>query len=111
MTKFTRCGLSRSKLVEVQGEQLTEALEPRIPLEVRARVPQGTRHVLNVDRVTPRDRLVTEGPERFQVALQRHEVEPPPEFGGLILPRAALQRQEVRDQVVELAIGDVHVRI
>ena len=81
-------------------------------LEVRPDVSQRARHVLDVDGVAAGDGLVAERAERFQVALERHEIEPPPELavrrGGTV---AFLQGEEIRDQLVELAVADVHVRV
>src|SRR3954469_13910600 len=100
------------ELLDMIREQFAKAIEPRVLREVRLRVAQGARDVLDVDRVLSRDRLVPEGAERLQVALQRHQIEPAPEF--LHVHRFAvtlLQRQEVRDQLVQLAIGDVDIRV
>ncbi len=77
------------------------------------RVAQRARDVLDVDGVAARDRLVAERAERLQVALQRHQIEAPPEFvvGRGRRAVARFQREEVGDQLVELAIGDVDVRV
>src|SRR4030095_1556026 len=74
-----------------------------------ARVAQRARNVLDVDGILPRGRLVAERAERLEVALQRHEIEPPAEFGRLARP--SRERQEIRDQIVYGGLGQIHVRV
>jgi hypothetical protein len=68
-----------SQLLDVLGEQLAQHAEARVAREIRTDVADGARHVLDVDRVLAGRGLIAERPERLQVALQRHQVESPPE--------------------------------
>src|SRR6476646_10527019 len=64
-----------AEFLDVGAEQLAQLLEARLLLQVFADVFQRAGDVLDVDGVAPGGRLVAEGPERLQVALQRHHVE------------------------------------
>src|SRR5689334_21346022 len=66
-------GSRSGELFDALGEQVAQAREPRVLLEVRARVAERAGHVLDVHRIAPRRRLEAEGAERFQVPLQRHQ--------------------------------------
>ena len=98
-----------SKLVDVRQQQFVQPREARIALQRIAHVAQRARHVLDVDRVLARRRLVAEGAHRLQVALQRHQVEAGAEVG--FGDAAALERQEVGDQLVDRDVVQVDVGI
>src|SRR5262249_44808823 len=103
------------QFVNLVRKDVVQTSEPRVRVEIRAGVAERTWHVLNIDRIAAGGGLVTEGAERLQIALQGHEIESPSEFLRLIGSRLrgapALEREEVRDEIVELAIGDVDVGI
>ena len=87
------------------GEKVAQTHEPRVPLEVRPDVAQGTRHELDVDRISANGRLKAECPERLQIALQRHQIEPLAE--SIVGPGAsAAQREEESDQPIDLRASD-----
>src|SRR5467141_3731494 len=100
------------------GEQLPQAREAAVFLKVGSRVVEGAWHVLNVDRIAARGRLIPESAERFEIALERHQVEASPEFERRLLelrkrrlPFAAFERTEIRDEIIEAAVVDLDVRI
>src|SRR5258707_12767641 len=96
------------EFLDVPGEELAQPTKAWVFLQVRPRIAQRARHVLDIDGITPRHRLIAECAERLQVALQRHQIEAAAEFFAVGVP---LQREEVRDQLVELAVRDVDVRV
>src|SRR6476619_6219901 len=65
-----------SHLCHHLAEQLAQARESLVPREVLLDVADGAGNVLDVHGIPPDARLVAERPERFQVWLQRHHVEP-----------------------------------
>src|SRR5688572_11949961 len=86
-----------SNFRNVYRKDVREPAKPRIPAQILAHVVQGARNVLNVNRILPRGRLIAEGAERLEIALQRHQVEASSKL--LRLRRsAALKRQEIRNQ-------------
>ena len=52
--------------------------------------------------------MIPERSQRFEVALQRHQIETATEF---VFVMNAVERQEVRDEIVELPLRDVDVRV
>ena len=80
--------------------------EARMLFEVRARVAQRAGDVLDVHRVAADRGLIAERAERFQVPLQRHQIEPATKGAGVC---DAFEREEICDQIVEIAIRDVDV--
>ena len=79
-----------------------------------AHVIQRARDVLDVDRIAAHDGLIAERAERLQVPLQRHQIEPASELGGVLArdaARAVPQGEEVRDELVHLARREIDVRV
>src|ERR1041385_9215595 len=64
-----------AQFLEMSGQQVAQAAETRVSLQVCTCVIERPRDVLDVDRVRARGRLETEGPQCLQVPLQRHQVE------------------------------------
>src|SRR5262245_24182307 len=99
-----------AELFQVFGEQLTQAAESRIFLEIASNVPQGPGHVLDVNRVTAGHGLEAERAERLEVALQGHQIEAAAEFAAGIggLP---FEGQEIGDEVADLPFIEVDVGV
>src|SRR5688572_2568043 len=70
------------QLLEVLAEDLSQPRKSRVPIEVRAHVAKGARHVLNVNRIGATDGLEPECAQGLQVPLDRHQIEPAPELFG-----------------------------
>src|SRR4051812_7377750 len=83
-----------AQLVEVGRQQVPQPSEPGMATQIGAHIVQRARHVLDVDRIAARRGLKSERTERFEVALQGHQIETEPELLG-ILRYAAPQREEV----------------
>src|SRR5947208_109054 len=96
------------ELPNVASENVAQAGEAAVRLEVGSGVAERAWNVLNVYRVATGGRLIAEGAERLQVPLQRHEVEAPAEVSSIAGP---LQANKVLDEIVALRVGDVDVRI
>ena len=99
----------------MRRQQFAQAAEARVALHVAAHVVQRARDVLDVHRVAARDRLEAERAERLQVALQRHQVEAPAELLRLrrraAAARGSAQREEERDQLLDLLLREIHVGV
>src|SRR6476469_9420728 len=104
------------------GEYLPQPGEARVALEVGADVPQRSWHVLDVDRVSARQRLIAERPECLEVALHRHQVESAAEcvdvrpryrrFARLGRPGWRVVRcEEACDQLLDLRLGEIDVGV
>ena len=57
------------------GKQLAQPAKALVLVQIGPGVPEGTRHVLDVDRVDPGRRLVAEGTESLEIPLERHQIE------------------------------------
>src|SRR5204863_5688324 len=90
-----------------------QAGEARISNEVPAREIERPRYVLDVHGVLPRGGLEPERAERLQIALQRHQVEAPPELLGVARPclPAVAEREEEGNQPLDLRLGEIDVRV
>src|SRR5215831_17151796 len=97
------------ELFDVCRQQLAEPIETGILFEIPTHVAQRARDVLDVDWIAARGGLVAERAERFQVALQRHEIEPAPELD--VHAGHALEREEVCDQILDRLLGQIDVRV
>src|SRR5690242_12382951 len=104
-----------SQFLDMGGEKFVQADKAGIALEVGAHVVQRERDVQDVDRVAARDRLETKSAQRFEIALDRHQIEPPAKFvvvfGARLLPWPAPEGQEERDQVVDFGLREIDIRI
>src|SRR6187549_3229560 len=68
-----------SELFDVFCEHLAEARKTRVTLNVVTHVSQRARDVLDVHRVAAGRCLEAECAERLEIALERHQIEAPPE--------------------------------
>ena len=88
-------------------EQVAELAELRKQVQIVTDVMERSGYVLNVYGIAAGGCLVTEGAERLQVALQRHQIEPVTEF--VFLARLTFQREKVREQLVDGLVGQVDI--
>src|SRR5215475_13376349 len=76
MALWTHGAMNLAQLRHELTEQGSQTGESRVAFEILLHVSNRARNVLDVDRVSPDARLIAEGPERFEVPLERHHVEP-----------------------------------